>query len=58
MNKVLSNKLEDSSCLALPNEDSLPWQVNHCWQKQHTKDPTNLEFDIDESDIPENFFEA
>ena len=53
--RVLGNELGDGSCSALPNEDSLARQVNRCRQKQRPKDPTSLEFVVDEANIPENF---
>ena len=53
--EVLLEDLKDVSCLCLPKPEYLARVVNQHQQHLRRKDPTDLDFDLEEDHIPDGF---
>ena len=56
--EVLVAHLTDAPCAAVPKVCNLARQANRKRQKTRPQDPTDLEFELDQRHLPENFLQA
>lgn len=56
--EVLVAHLTDAPCPAVPKVSNLVRQANRKRQKTRPQDPTDLEFEVDQRHIPDNFLQA
>jgi hypothetical protein len=56
--EVLVARLTDAPCAAVLKACNLARQGNRKRQKTRPQDPTDLEFEVDERHIPDNFLQA
>ena len=48
----------DASCKALPKVDYLPRNANYACQRDRPADPVDLEFELEDDKVPEDFIKA
>ena len=55
---MVLDQVGEAPCSAMPNVVSLARQANCKRQKEHAAEPSDLEFELDTRNIPENFLKV